>query len=225
SAELGLQRALDAWNRVVLALPAALLVKVKPDGGGATLEVDALVEHVNRLQRRACSPVGLLSCHLTSHFLRGLLCAGARCGRPGEEVNNAWSQISVCCPLLLVSAAHWWERLSPVLSSLWRRLCDGELLPAQLQLLEDCRTWACRLEEGQLLPAAPAAAAALLLAASLHRAWRGSVSGGRGLSELHRQVLVFLLFLCVKDHLSSLLDPQVPHNYQQLPPPARVRLQ
>ncbi|XP_077938311.1 Fanconi anemia group A protein homolog isoform X3 [Gasterosteus aculeatus] len=208
SAELGLQRALDAWNRVVLALPAALLVKVKPDGGGATLEVDALVEHVNRLQRRACSPVGLLSCHLTSHFLRGLLCAGARCGRPGEEVNNAWSQISVCCPLLLVSAAHWWERLSPVLSSLWRRLCDGELLPAQLQLLEDCRTWACRLEKGQLLPAAPAAAAALLLAASLHRAWRGSVSGGRGLSELHRQVLVFLLFLCVKDHLSSLLDPQ-----------------
>lgn len=59
-----------------------------------------------------------------------------------------------------------------------------------------------RLEEGQLLPAAPAAAAALLLAASLHRAWRGSVSGGRGLSELHRQVrthlsITVLLLTCV----------------------------
>ncbi|XP_037307939.2 Fanconi anemia group A protein homolog [Pungitius pungitius] len=211
-AELSLQHALNAWNRVMLALPAVLLVKVKSDGGRTTVELDALIEHVNQLQRRACSPVGLLSCHLTSHFQRGVLCAAARCGRSREEVNKAWSQISVRCPLLLVSAAHWWECLSPVLSSQWRRLCDGELLPEQLQLLEDCRKWACSLEGG--LAAAPAAAA-LLLAVSLHRAWRGSVRGEGGLSALrperstlHRQVLVFLLFLCVKDHLSSLLYPQ-----------------
>ncbi|KAM8891127.1 Fanconi anemia group A protein isoform 3-T3 [Spinachia spinachia] len=213
-AELGLQRALAAWNRVMLALPAVLLVKVQSEGGRATLDLDTLIEHVNQLQRRACSPVGLLSCHLTSHFLRGALCAAARCGRSREEVNKAWSQICVSCPLLLVSAAHWWERLSPVLASLWRRLCGGERLPEQLQLLEACWHWACRLEEG--LPAAPApAAGALQLAASLHRAWRGNVCGEQGLgalrqerSALHRQVLVFLLFLCVEDHLSSLLYPQ-----------------
>lgn len=35
--------------------------------------------------------------------LQGVLCASVRCGRPGEEVNKAWSQISRRCPLLLVS--------------------------------------------------------------------------------------------------------------------------
>lgn len=35
--------------------------------------------------------------------LKGLLCASVRCGHSAEAVNKAWSQISLRCPLLLVS--------------------------------------------------------------------------------------------------------------------------
>ncbi|XP_044047745.1 Fanconi anemia group A protein [Siniperca chuatsi] len=218
SAELSLQHALNTWNRVLLALPAVLFIKVKTEGGTTTLECNKLIEHVNQHQRKVCSPAGLLSCHLTAHLLRGVLCASVRCGRSGEEVNRAWSQISLRCPLLLVSTVHWWDRLSPVLLSLWRRLCDGEPLPEQLQLLTDCQNWACSLEKGLSLSPVPAAAA-LLLAASLHRAWRGCGCNTQDFSAAlnmlrpekgiqYRQVLVFLLFLTVNDYLSALLYPQ-----------------
>ncbi|KAL7401651.1 hypothetical protein ABVT39_002672 [Epinephelus coioides] len=218
SSELSLQHTLNTWNRVLLALPAVLFIKVKSEGGRTTLECDTLIEHVNQHQRKMCSLVGLLSCHLTSHLLRGVLCASVRCGRSGEEVNKAWTRISLRCPLLLVSTVHWWERLSPVLLSLWHRLCDGEPLPEQLQLLSDCQNWVCSLEKGLSSLPVPEAAA-LQLAASLHRAWRGSGCDNQGFSAAlnvvqpergtkHRQVLVFLLFLCVNDYLSSLLYPQ-----------------
>ncbi|XP_038562985.1 Fanconi anemia group A protein isoform X1 [Micropterus salmoides] len=218
SIELSLEHTLNTWNRVLLALPAVLLIKVKAEGGRMTLECNNLIEHVNQHQRKVCSPAGLLSCHLTAHLLKGVLCASVRCGRSGEEVNKAWSQISLRCPLLLVSTVHWWERLSPVLLSLWHRLCDGEPVPEQLQRLTDSQNWACSLRRG--LPSSPVpAAAALVLAASLHRAWRGCGCDNQDFSTAlkmlqpekgiqYRQVLVFLLFLCVSDHLSGLLYPQ-----------------
>ncbi|KAJ4937775.1 hypothetical protein JOQ06_002406 [Pogonophryne albipinna] len=194
STALCLQHTLNTWNRVLLALPAVLLLKLKTYQPAS---------------------VGLLSYHLTSYFLRGVLCASVRCGRSREEVNKAWSQISVHCPLLLLSTVHWWQRLSPVLSSLWRGLTDGDPLPEQLQLLTVCQSWACSLEKGP----SPPGPAALLLAASLHGAWQGRGGADQGLSAALRvlreeggppcqQVLVFLLFLCVKDHLSSLLYPE-----------------
>ncbi|XP_030587909.1 Fanconi anemia group A protein isoform X2 [Archocentrus centrarchus] len=217
SAEVSLQHTLHTWNRVLLALPAVLLIKVNTEGGRTTLGCNKLLEHINQHQRQVCSPAGLLSCQITSHFLRGLLGASVRCARPGEAVNKAWSQISGCCPLLLVSTVHWWQRLRPVLLSVWRRLCGEESLPEQLQLLTDCQHWACSLEEGQLLQMPPAAA--LLLAGSLHRAWRrceGNKQSFRAALNFlqperdskHRQVLVFLLFLCVNDYLTALLYPQ-----------------
>ncbi|XP_051239093.1 Fanconi anemia group A protein isoform X2 [Dicentrarchus labrax] len=217
SGELSLQHTLNTWNRVLLALPATLFIQVKTEGGRTSLECNKLIEHVNQHQRKACSPAGLLSCHLTAHLLRGVLCASVRCGgRSAEEVNKAWTQISRHCPLLLVSTVHWWERLSPVLLSLWHRLCDGEPLPEQLQLLTDCQKWACSVEKGLSSPAP--AAAALLLAASLHRAWRDCGCNNQGFCTAlnmlrpergiqYQQVLVFLLFLCVNDYLSALLYP------------------
>ncbi|KAK5868019.1 hypothetical protein PBY51_012466 [Eleginops maclovinus] len=218
STALRLQHTLNAWNRVLLALPAVLFLKVKSDRGRETVDCCLLMEHLNLHQRNVCSPVGLLSFNLTSHFLRGVLCASVRCGHSREEVNKAWSQISVHCPLLLLSTLHWWQRLSPLLSSLWRGLTDGEPLPEQLQLLTVCQSWACSLEKGP--PPPVPAAAALLLAASLHGAWQGRGGPNQGLSASLReeggtrsqQVLVFLLFLCVKDHLSSLLYPEEKKN-------------
>ncbi|KAM9375887.1 LOW QUALITY PROTEIN: Fanconi anemia group A protein [Pholidichthys leucotaenia] len=217
SSELSLECTLHIWNRVLLSLPAVLLFKIKPDGGRTTLDCSNLIAHVNQHQRQICSPAGLLPSHITAHFLRGLLGASVHCDRPGEEVNKAWSQICAQCPLLLVSTVHWWQHLNPVLLSLWNRLYNEESLPEQLQLLSECRLWACSLEKGQLLQMPPAAA--LLLAASLHRVWRccegDAHSFSAALTSLrpdrdvkNRQVLVFLLFLCVNNYLSALLFPQ-----------------
>ncbi|XP_071767373.2 Fanconi anemia group A protein [Centroberyx gerrardi] len=220
SGELSLQHALQTWNRVLLALPAVSFVTVKNEGGRMTLDCHNLIEHVNQHQRKACSPAGLLPYHVTAHFLRGVLSAGVRCGHSSEEVNKAWSQISLRCPLLLVSTVHWWERASPMLLSLWRHLCDGDPLPKQLQLLTDCQHWVCSSGKGMSspVPAAPA----LLLAAGLHRAWgggggrRGENRGFRNTLEMLgaererqcRQVLVFLLFLCINDLIWTFLYPQ-----------------
>ncbi|XP_075996356.1 Fanconi anemia group A protein [Genypterus blacodes] len=214
--QLDLQHTLQSWNRVLVTLPAAVLVKVKNEGGRKTLDCHRLIEHINQHQRKACPPAGFLSCLLTSHFLRGLLCASVSCGRPSEEVNKAWAQMSLSCPLLLVSTVHWWERVCPVLSSLWYDLSDEESLPEQLQPLSDCLLWACRLQEG--LRAPQPAAAPLLLAASLHCVWTRRCGEQQDFSatmealrpeseKQNTQVLVFLLYLCVNDHLSALLYP------------------
>ncbi|XP_072241463.1 Fanconi anemia group A protein [Leuresthes tenuis] len=217
SSQLSLQRTMHTWNRVLLSLPAALLIRLKAEGGRTTLDCSSLMEHVNQHQRKACSPSGLLPRHITAHFLKGLLCAGVQCGRPAEEVNRVWAQMSVRCPLLLVSTVHWWQHLSPLLASLWRRLRDAEFLPEQLQLLSDCQLWACSLGKAEAPQTPPAAA--LLLAASLHGAWRGGEGNQQSFTSAlkslqperdakHQQLLVFLLFLCVNDFLSALLSPQ-----------------
>uniref|UniRef100_A0A3Q3EK59 FA complementation group A n=1 Tax=Labrus bergylta TaxID=56723 RepID=A0A3Q3EK59_9LABR len=217
STELNLQHTLNTWNRVLLALPAVLIVHIKTEGGRTVLDCNKLIEHVNQHQRQACSPAGLLSFHLTAHLLKGVLCASVRCGRSTEEFNRGWSQISLHCPLLLLSTVHWWERLSPLLLSLWRRLCDGEPLPEQLQLLTDCHSWASSLEKDPLSSSPPVpAASALLLAACLHCAWRGCGYDPQGFSaainklrpERTKQVVVLLFFLFVNDYLSALLFPQ-----------------
>ncbi|KAM4618892.1 Fanconi anemia group A protein [Polymixia lowei] len=218
--ELSLQHALQTWNRVLLALPALLFVPTRNEGGRTTLDCNTLIEHVNQHQRKACSPAGLLPYHVTAHFLKGVLSASLGCGHSSGEVNKAWSQISLQCPLLLVSTVHWWDRLSPTLSSLWHHLCDGEPLPEQLRLLAACQRWACSLVQDVSSPVPPAPA--LLLAASLHRAWGGCQGNqgksqsltatlemlGQGKERQHRKVLVFLLFLCVTDLLSTYLHPQ-----------------
>ncbi|XP_037538601.1 Fanconi anemia group A protein [Nematolebias whitei] len=217
SIELALQQTVHAWSRVLLALPAVLFIRTKTEGGSTTLVCDKLIDHVNQHQRKVCFPAGVLPCHLTGHFLKGLLCASVQCGRPAEEFNKAWSQMSTRCPLLVVSTVRWWQQLSSALFSLWSRLRGGESPPGQLQLLTDCRLWACSLEEGQVIQTP--SAAALLLAASLHRSWQGSkgnnLSFSAALNSLrpdrdakHKQVLVFLLFLCMKDYLSALMYPQ-----------------
>lgn len=177
--------------RILLALPAVLLIKAKNEGGRTSLECDKLIEHVNRHQvscwimfsilfwynffiilvclsalilfvsellfsknewcshlisfffslcNRGTSVLLLVCCPALSqhtswkwealssfkdkmhyHMLsnscwweirrvslfvlpfQGVLCASVRCAHPAEEVNKALSQISLCCPLLLVS--------------------------------------------------------------------------------------------------------------------------
>ncbi|KAG7231068.1 hypothetical protein INR49_025098, partial [Caranx melampygus] len=179
SAQLSMQHTMKTWNRVLLALPAMLLVKVRAEGGRTTLDCNTLIQHVNQHQRMVCSPAGLLPCHVTAHFLKGVLCASRCCRCPRTEVNKALSQISLQCPLLLTSTMF----------SKWP------------------------------LAIASASSSSLLLAASLHCAWRGHVGDNQGFSAAlnmlrpdgrtqHQQVLVFWLFLSVNDYLSALLCPQ-----------------
>ncbi|CAB1323429.1 unnamed protein product [Coregonus sp. 'balchen'] len=201
--------------RVILALPAVMLVTVKTGGGKRTLDCETLMEHINQYQRKGCSPAGLLPYHLTAHFLKAVLMASVSCDCPSGEVNKAMSLISLQCPLLLVSAGHWWGRLSPVLVSLWHRLTDGQPLPQQLQVLADCHLWVCSSKNGVSCPVP--SAPPLLLAACLHCVWEGQGSGqvirtslemlGQ-LTEQHRQGVKGLQRaqeLC-KDILTVLVD-------------------
>ncbi|XP_054652028.1 Fanconi anemia group A protein-like [Dunckerocampus dactyliophorus] len=214
SAQLGCEYTLRTWNSVLLALPPASFIKVKTEEGSWHLDCHKLIQHVNQHQRSVCSPDGLLSFHVTSHFLRGILHASARCSHLGEEFNKTWSHISQHCPLLLVSTAFWWERLSTVLMSFWCHLCDGETPPEQLQIIASSQRWACSLMGGQLLQVP--SAAALLLASSLYEC-QSKVQRGFHAALIilqpdrdlqHREVLVFLLFLSVNDYVSALLYPQ-----------------
>ncbi|XP_061775922.1 Fanconi anemia group A protein-like isoform X2 [Nerophis ophidion] len=213
SAQLSCEHTLNTWNRVLLALPSVSFIKVKAEEGRRHLDCDKLIQHINQHQRSVCLPGGLLSFHLTSHFLKGILYASARCSHVGEEFCKTWSLISQRCPLLLVSTVYWWDRMSAAMLSLWCRLSDGETPPAQLQIIASSQHWACSLMGGQLLrvPSAPA----LLLASSIYEALQGRQDVHAALSLLepdkdfkHREVLVFLLFLCVNNYLSALLYPQ-----------------
>ncbi|RVE72327.1 hypothetical protein OJAV_G00060740 [Oryzias javanicus] len=224
SAELGLQQTLHTWNRVLLSLPAVLFIRVKTEGERTALEMKQLIEHINQHQRRTCAPAGLLPRSITAHFLKGLMYACMQCRHPGGDLDRAWSDMSLHCPLMLVSAAHWWQRLSASAFSLWRRLSGGESPPQQLQLLTDCQDWACSLVRGHVLQTP--SASALLLAASLHRSWQNCEVNGAGAAlnslphhrdDRYQQVLVFLLFFHVNDYLSALLDPQ-----EKSPEKARV---
>ncbi|XP_062317201.1 Fanconi anemia group A protein isoform X3 [Osmerus eperlanus] len=217
SSQLSLQQTVHVWNRVLLSLPAVMLVTVRTEAGRTTLDCQALIDHVNLYQRQVCSPAGLLPYHLTAHLLKGVLGASMRCKHPSREVNQAWSQISLLCPLFLVSAVRWWGRLRVVLECVWRGLSDGDHLPEQLQLLQTCCLWAPRLEKGvATVPTGPP----LLLAATLHSAWTGRGQSIQTsvdwLCEVkERQVLVYLLYLCVTDLLTTLLQPQEVKGHQK----------
>ncbi|XP_014823129.1 PREDICTED: Fanconi anemia group A protein isoform X3 [Poecilia mexicana] len=215
SSRLGLQRTIEAWNRVLLVLPPVMFFKIKAEAGRSIVDCSQLLQHITQLQRKACPPAGVLPCAVTVHLLKGLLFAAGRCGRPAAEVDRVWSLMSASCPLLLVSAVRWWQQLSPVLVSLWTRLQEAEPFPEQLQLLSACRLWACSLRAGPVLVQIPPGPV-LVQAASLHGAFRGGMEHQQNFREVlnrlreteNQQVLASLLFLFVMDFLSELLDPQ-----------------
>uniref|UniRef100_A0A087Y105 FA complementation group A n=1 Tax=Poecilia formosa TaxID=48698 RepID=A0A087Y105_POEFO len=215
SSRLGLQRNIEAWNRVLLVLPPVMFFKIKAEAGRSIVDCSQLLQHITQPQRKACPPAGVLPCAVTVHLLKGLLFAAGRCGRPAAEVDRVWSLMSASCPLLLVSAVRWWQQLSPVLVSLWTRLQDAEPFPEQLQLLSACRLWACSLRAGPVLVQIPPGPV-LVQAASLHGAFRGGTEHQQNFREVlnrlreteNQQVLASLLFLFVMDFLSELLDPQ-----------------
>ncbi|XP_072519144.1 Fanconi anemia group A protein isoform X2 [Salminus brasiliensis] len=214
STELELQRTLHTCNSVLLAVPAVVLVGVHCAGGRSVLDCRALMENINTHQRRVCSPAGVLTCSLTAHFLTAVLSASVRCESPAEAVNSALSQISLQCPLLLLSAGRWWGYISPVLCSLWRRVVGGEE-PALLNLLNTCHQWAKRLAHSVSdVPSAPAPLLAVCLYTALQQQGGDTelITAKRTLSDQNREVLAFLLFFYLTDFLSAHLKPQGERN-------------
>nr|XP_023683098.1 Fanconi anemia group A protein-like [Paramormyrops kingsleyae] len=224
SSQLDLERTLHNWGRVVVALPVTALVTVRTRQGRTSLDCKAFMEHVNHAHRNMCDSVGRLPYTLTAHFFKGVLYTSLRCKHPSHAVDDLLSQLPQQCPLLLVSAGGWWSPLGSILTSLWTRL-TGSRLPQEIQRLADCYNWACSTVRGEVVP--PPMAEPLLLAACLHHVGRGQ-GGDWGirttlgrlekLQEQRRPLLVFLLFFCVMDLLSILIQPPVRSH-----PAARTR--
>ncbi|XP_067235489.1 Fanconi anemia group A protein isoform X2 [Chanodichthys erythropterus] len=213
--ELKYQQTLHNASRVLVLLPAVLLVSVRTDR--KTLDCHRMIEHISHVQRRACCSAGLLSFNLTTHFLKAVMSGSVSCAGPADAVNACLSEFSAQCPLLLVSAARWWRHLSAALSSQWKRLTRRDTLPQQLQMLDDSHSWSSRLVQG-LVSAAPPAPS-WLLAASLHSSLRGSDSEIlkrvlRQLDETDRQVSLFLFLYSVIELISAHLNEQVSHTTQ-----------
>ncbi|KAK7922055.1 hypothetical protein WMY93_008957 [Mugilogobius chulae] len=207
SSELVLHRTLQSWNRMMLALPATLFLPETVERGRCTSDCDLLMKHINQHQRLVCDADNLLPCNTTTHFIKGVLCAGSSCReeQKSEWFNKAWSQISSRCPLLLVSSMYWWGHICVTLNSTWRHF------PLQFSLLSQCHRWAHKLLCGQveLIPSAPS----LQLAACLYRALQDCTRHNNVYISVLRQekqteVLVFLLSLCISQYLSSLLYPE-----------------
>ncbi|XP_049339812.1 Fanconi anemia group A protein isoform X1 [Astyanax mexicanus] len=209
--DLQLQRSMHACNSVLLAVPAVVLVGVQFIGGRSVLDCHALMENINTHQRRVCSPAGVLTCSLTAHFLTAVFSASVRCESPAEAVNLALSQISMQCPLLLLSAGRWWRCISPVICSLWGRMVGGEE-PALLHLLNTCHEWANGSADGLLaVPSAPAPLLAVCLYTTFQKQGGDTkhITANLPLSDHNREVLVYLLFFYLTDFLSAHLKPQV----------------
>ncbi|ROL44839.1 Fanconi anemia group A protein [Anabarilius grahami] len=194
--ELKYQQTLHNVSRVLVLLPAVLLVSVGTDR--KTLDCHRMIEHISHVQAVVSGSVS---------------CAG-----PADAVNLCLSEFSAQCPLLLLSAARWWRRLYAALSSQWKRLTGRDTLPQQLQMLDDSHSWSSRLVQG-LVSAAPLAPS-WLLAASLHSSLRRSDSEImkrvlRQLDETDTQVSLFLFLYSVIELISAHLNEQVSHNTTQ----------
>ncbi|XP_059402150.1 Fanconi anemia group A protein [Carassius carassius] len=209
--ELSDQQTLQDVSRVLVLVPPVMLLTVRTDRTGRrTLDCHRMINHINHVQRRACGPAALLSFQLTAHFLKAVVSGSVSCDCPADAVNLCLSLFLTECPLLLLSAARWWTRLSAAVSSQWRRLTGRDALPEQLQMLEDSHSWSRRACVSPV-PSAPS----WLLAACLHASLRRSDCETEDVRSLvtqllhtHRPVLLFLFVSSVTELISAHLNQQ-----------------
>ncbi|XP_052400436.1 Fanconi anemia group A protein isoform X2 [Carassius gibelio] len=209
--ELSDQQTLQDVSRVLVLVPPVMLLTVRTDTTGRrTLDCHRMIHHISHVQRRVCGPAALLSSQLTAHFLKAVVSGSVSCDRPDEAVNLCLSLFHTECPLLLLSAARWWTRLSAAVSSLWRRLTGRDALPEQLQMLEDSHSWSRRAGVSPV-PAAPSWLLAACLHASLRRSDCETEEVRRLVTQLlhtHTQVLLFLFVSSVTELISAHLNQQ-----------------
>ncbi|XP_051975128.1 Fanconi anemia group A protein [Xyrauchen texanus] len=210
--ELEYQKTLQNVSRVLVMIPAVLLVRVRTDAAGRkTLDCHRLMKHINDAQRGVCCPADFLSLQLTAHFFKAVVSASVRCDHPADTLNASLSLFCAQCPLLLLSAVRWWTHVSSALSCQWKRLTGRDTLPEQLQILSDCHRWSRRVNWELVL--SPPSAPSWLLAACLHSVLERSTCeieniklALRQLNETDRRVLLFLFLYSVMKLISAHLE-------------------
>lgn len=211
----GRELTLQDISRILVLVPPALLLSVRTNRTGSrTLDCQRVMKYISHVQRTACGDVSLLPFNLTAHFLKAVVSCGVSCDRPAEAVDACLSLLSTECPLLSLSAARWWARLWPVLSSQWKRLTGRDALPDQLQMLEDSHRWSRRVCAGCVCPVP--SAPSWLLAVCVHTSLRRSDSEAEDVNKLitqlletDRQVLLFWFVLSVMELICAHLNEQV----------------
>ncbi|KAI7789370.1 Fanconi anemia group A protein isoform X2 [Triplophysa rosa] len=198
--ELEYQQIVGNVSRVLVLVPAVLLLPVRTDAiGRKSLDCHRLMKHINDVQRRSCDPAALLSLKLTTQFLKAVVCVSVSCDDPAVAVNWCLLEFSMECPLMLLSAQHWWMRLSAVLRCQWRRLTACDVLPEQLQMLDNCHNWSRWVSVS-----AGISAPAWLKAACLHRFLKRSEME-KIRQETDKQILNFLFVFSVIELISEQL--------------------
>ncbi|KAJ7312177.1 hypothetical protein JRQ81_006532 [Phrynocephalus forsythii] len=211
--KLGRQQEVLLQTRILLGLPPSLLTARRRKGTRVVLDCEGFFSFVNTELKNVCPRGSMLPYDVTAHFFRGLLSASLECDNPAEEVTAALSLGQAGCPMILSSAARWWQQMEPVLSSEWERLFQGPLAQG-LQRLRELAVSTCRfLASGAAFVAS--SEAPWLSGAFLHFALeRRAVNDEAQEDALKRlgagaeKVLVSLLFFSLLDFITAEVAPQ-----------------
>uniref|UniRef100_A0ACB8EAV0 Uncharacterized protein n=1 Tax=Sphaerodactylus townsendi TaxID=933632 RepID=A0ACB8EAV0_9SAUR len=204
------QQELTLQTRMLLGLPPSLLITTQWKGNEVTLDCEDFFCFVNTELKNVCSRGYALSYDITAHFFRGLLSASLECSRSAQEVTAVLASCRTRCPVLLCSAACWWQKLEPVLFCEWRRLFAAPL-PLGLQQLGELQSSASSFlssDASSLASDVPWISAAFLHFAIQQRAEcakPGEVVGRLGPAS--EQLLLCLLFFSVMDFISARAAP------------------
>ncbi|KAM6409071.1 Fanconi anemia group A protein [Rhynochetos jubatus] len=214
--QLWRQQELLLHRRILVGLPASALIMTFPKGKKTMLDCEDFFQFVNSELKHVCSRGYALSYDITAHFFRGLLNASLDCEESAEAVNDVLRACQTACPVVLFSAALWWQRLEPVLCSQWKRLF-GSPLAEELERLKEWQSSATSLlSSGAFFPPS---GPPWISAAFLHCTVQQSPCG-QGRNALKRlgtdteQLLVSLLFFSLMDLISAKIAPKEGVDFQ-----------
>ncbi|XP_063169231.1 Fanconi anemia group A protein [Candoia aspera] len=205
------QQELLSQTRILLGLPPSVLVATRKKGGKVAVACEDFFSFVNTELRNSCSRGCSLPYDITAHFFRGLLSTGLECNNPAQEVTAALSSCQAGCPILLCSAARWWQRLEFVLCSQWERLF-GVPLAQGLQSLKDLQSSfnSFLSSEATSLPSNLTWVSATFLHFALQQQVEPEKRGDvlKRLGPKAEQFLVYVFFFSVTDFISAKVAPQ-----------------
>nr|XP_028595747.1 Fanconi anemia group A protein isoform X1 [Podarcis muralis] len=205
------QQELLLQTRILLGLPPSVLIATQKRGNKIALDCEDFFCFANTELRNICSRGCVLSYDITSHFFRGLLSASLECHKPAQEVTAVLTLCQTTCPIILCSAACWWQRLEPVLFSEWNRFFGAPVAPG-LQSLKELQTSVSRflsLEAASLVSDIPWISAAFLhFTVQRQMVHEKMAEGLKRLGSEAEQLLVNLFFFSVVDFISARVTPQ-----------------
>ncbi|XP_061450504.1 Fanconi anemia group A protein isoform X2 [Rhineura floridana] len=205
------QQELLLQTRILLGLPPSVLIATQQRGKKITLDCEDFFCFANTELRNICSRGCALSYDITAHFFRGLLSASLECDKPAQEVTAVLTLCPARCPIIICSAARWWQRLEPMLCSEWNRLF-GTPLAQGLQSLRELQSSVSSFlssEAVSLVSDIPWIPAAFLhFAVQQQMVHRKMNEGLKKLGPGSEQLLVNLFFFSLVDFISTRVAPQ-----------------